>query len=188
MSRRFVFCFTPVAGASLVVLVAAVAGWVRSERVQDEYSNSSPGESGKPVVMSRGKLLLEHARVTPALQRPANFHNSVGGYSAVGPPSDLVPIESQEAARTVVDLLLDWRPLGGADQILDQIQSHDRYVIRQTIRVAMVLLRRVVQLSAALQTVWVSRFARRRFPSDHRERCGYDWRVTPGRCPECGNV
>ena len=44
-------------------------------------------------------------------------------------------------------------------------------------------------LTASLSAIGMARFARRQqHPTTHCQRCGYDLRATPDRCPECDTI
>jgi hypothetical protein len=176
--RRWLF--SGIAALSLLMLVATVIVWIRSEFVYDTFWEVShdpkTGNLVSPmVVWDDGRLLLTiritHFKNPRGLDRPWT-HPSVSSYVNY-------PHGPQKNGMSNVRWLWFYR---GDQWTTDGPRiSEYRLIVRIWIIAALLSVAPVV-------FVWLVKRGRMRRTQGFCQQCGYDLRTTPDRCPECGAI
>jgi hypothetical protein len=151
---------------SLVLCVATAVLWVRSYRVRDLWSESD-GHTIDSVDLHAGWISVARLSVNPPLGDPWPWRH------------DAQPVQPPQWA--------GWeRALGIGTE--DNTGRMGVTAFRH--RSWSVAHRLVVAMTAVLPAGWLVRVlrVRRRTSRGRCPACGYDLRVTPARCPECGAV
>ena len=158
--------------ASLLLLAAVAALWVRSYVVGDEVYRLAD-RRGEYLSVCRGRVTY-FASQTAVSRRPAKW-----GYLRHEDTAQQRINEDAVEARVAARVPGGFRALGfafrGGDATGDGA-SGPRLVFFPLWLPAMLL--------AVLPALWLRR--RRRLKPGLCPACGYDLRATPGRCPECG--
>ncbi len=173
--RRSRAMFTAVSAASALLCVATSAAWARSYFANDGFRWTSPSVSMASVYLARGRLVYQRWDVEPS--RPSRGHD--------GPTF----VSHQPAADPFLRISRD-KPLFDSGGFVLGVDTGGGSAVT-VIRFAVVPFWSIIPFTLVLPSVWFvsARHLRRR--ADLRaagrcERCGYDLRASPHRCPECG--
>jgi hypothetical protein len=160
---------------STVFFLASIAGWVRSYFVSDQLIWTSQ----KPVMLgvADGKGTIDFVRAT---FDPSVFVETPDSLAAQKPKA------GWELKHSKPDDRDDWNfvPPEHEMHLLGAKYRSGKvlFTYAQDISLPMWML---VLLFAIWPALWLIRYARRSEPG-YCQRCGYDIRATPQRCPECG--
>lgn len=191
-----------IASILLAILVTVLAIKSRSRPIVVPQ-DSRPSDHGLFMVFDRTGILITHLRVEPSAVR--NFTAAVTGPTRVS---------SADASRNVSGYLdftvahslreLCWFHLdadaatidvlsgGGISVGGDPRTAARPGVARMTAWFWQLAVPVWVPIALLLlgPSAWIRRRVRtaKRFTAGHCQRCGYDLRASPGRCPECGLV
>jgi hypothetical protein len=169
---------------SLVLCVATVALWIRGYVISDEFYRGAYEDIGDRtywtqdiVFVGRGGVgVMRGAQGLSAGFRGLghSFHTT---YPAAYPNFNINSVApGSESA---------WAGFRYAKvSVPDPRRSRPKAYLWELV----VPLWPVVALTALLPAFRVWRWHRRRFAAGRCQKCGYDLRATPDRCPECGTI
>jgi hypothetical protein len=176
--------FNMLAVVSLVLCVALILAWVRSELVPDEldyfrFTQSKPSSTRLWTLQSDDGVLFTRLDTTE--------------FNAVGLAYDLsiqpFPLNGWSYSRPfrvkyILDVKSFAKDLGFEFEMVNGTNMYHRTYSSHAISVPYWLL---VSLTALLPFDAI-RTRLRRVEPNHCVRCNYDLRATPDRCPECGEA
>ena len=165
------------AGLSLLLWLVVVTLWGRGYRAKDDLSWTSPARQRVLAIdSSRGQIALVVIRV----------QSGVGQFGAAGWQFEVQQPTNMHDIGSRVDF--DWQGFGFFVKVFRSLLNGATgpWVIRWfTIAVPDWFL---AIAFAVLPIVWLRRLQMQRSRIGRCEKCGYDLRATPERCPECGTV
>ncbi len=178
MKRRL---FNVLAGVSLVLCVAIGALWVRSEFDYDAVGSNSGYPERHEVVAwaaaaSNGRIFLLHSTFfgssSGMLSGRRSYYNSTAKGSFRGNPRGSFPYDNVHWGWYSHQKQIDARGNGVSDY-------HAIFPLWES-----------AALTVVLPLVWLRSWKSGRHNALRGlcQKCGYDLRATPERCPECGTV
>jgi hypothetical protein len=176
MKRRL---FNLAAAVSLVVMLAMVVLWIRSYSVQDIVWIARPGNTFMgEVATSRGNLVVGLLIDWRALDEIKSCNLKLATTSIWHDANPVTPDNQVEAFHTNVRHTFLGIGYSRSWSVNDTDVTMDAPLWLMSLMTAMLP-------AVALRRRLVRR--RRHEPGKYPcERCGYDLRATPDRCPECG--
>ncbi len=178
------FLFNVLAATAFLLFLIFAFLWIRSELIGDSivWENNFPGHCDRhDIASSRGEFLAQFqwtAFIGPEAKQNI-FRPSAGNRWSIFPPQRMQPL-----LRTSVSSRLGLI----ARHSYSSTQLSSRPLI-QTHRYLLIVFPYwfAALLTALLPTRWFIRWRRRlKYPPGTCQRCGYDLRASPHRCPECG--
>jgi hypothetical protein len=192
--RRFRYIFNALTALSLLLLVASAGMWIRSRQINDRIYHSRwwlrglvSNESAWWLLTGGGQIGIAH-RVQYAIQSPTqieSFNSLVDkpefSWKTNRPAEPLFP--PQIAAGTLWRLGFHYE--NDPNPMLPLADGANNYYREWVAPFWSLCL-----IFALLPAWWLlaAMTRRRAFDQGHCQKCGYDLRATPERCPECGTV
>jgi hypothetical protein len=157
--------FNLLAGVSLVLVAASAVLWVKDwSRVEGVGRKFGAETSG--VASSRGQIVLFRSTVPPGGDIAWGWHH----WSIPRGPAVVFPAQRKRFGLGFYDL---------------HYGSYGNFAERGILIPVWYL---TALFSVLLACSLIGRSRAPRMPSGHCQRCGYDLRATPDRCPECGTA
>ena len=183
MNHLLRILFNTLTALSLLLLLMAIALWVRSHYVADVYYHSQT-----VFLISNDGVLSFVCEGLPALNSGVPL-----GYWTQNPfPTSLIPrVPNQPGVRHIGNLPgLSWLITSGG-QGYKSIDASGTpvsilFTVAQEFKLHYALLSTLFFILPFLSFLRIHR--RRRHLPNHCAKCNYDLRATPNRCPECGTA
>ena len=162
------------AAVSLVLCSASVLLWIRCTHKWGVVSWQRPGGVAYVAVSARGELFLARAQLSET-DAPVGFLCRWDNNAALGDQDDPSPATRIGLKTTPTSVPRQWKPDGYGSERVPARCVYLPYWFLTALFVAVPVWTFVR---------WLRSRVRRR--PGHCEKCGYDLRATPDRCPECG--